>query len=310
MKKLRRVIVGSMPCIRTRMEGVAAVLLFAALAVGIAARPAKCQEKTSLWKVTANGHTAYLMGSIHLLSERDYPLDERMEKAFEESDVVVFEIHPDSLESPAAQAYVLQNAVYGGGRTLESEMGDSVYAGASALAESLGIDLKTMNPFKPWFVAMTLQVAEMQRMGFDPMLGIDMYFAKKAAAERKAVLGLETVQYQLGLFTSLTDAQQRDYLIQTLAELSDTEKELPEILAAWRGGKLDEIEKTMNKRFTEFPEIFDRLVTRRNVNWVGEIDRYLAGEKIVLVVVGVGHMPGEAGLVELLRKRGYTVEQQ
>jgi len=150
----------------------------------------------------------------------------------------------------------------------------------------------------------------MQRMGFDPMLGIDMYFARKAAAEGKTVLGLETVQYQLGLFTSLTEAQQEDYLMQTLVELSDTEKELPQILAAWKSGNLDEIEKTMNKRFTEFPELFERLVTRRNINWVSEIDKFLDGDRTALVVVGVGHMPGEVGLVELLKKKGYAVEQQ
>jgi len=310
MRELERFVVGGMREARTRARGAAGLLLCAAICAGFALRGARCEEKTSLWKVSAKGRVVYLLGSIHLLSEKDYPLDARMEKAFEESEVVAFEIHPDSLESPGAQAYVLQNAMYGGGKTLESELGDSVYAEASALAESLDIDLKPMNPFRPWFVAMTLQVAEMQRMGFDPMLGIDMYFARKAAAEGKTVLGLETVQYQLGLFTSLTEAQQEDYLMQTLVELSDTEKELPQILAAWKSGNLDEIEKTMNKRFTEFPELFERLVTRRNINWVSEIDKFLDGDRTALVVVGVGHMAGEVGLVELLKKKGYAVEQQ
>ncbi len=297
-------------CLRTSWRQTALVLLCVMLAGGFTTRPASAHEKTSLWKVSLHGHTVYLMGSIHLLTAKDYPLDPRLEKAFEEAEVVAFEIDPDSLESPAAQAYVLQHAMCGEGKTLQTELGDSAYATANAMAESLGIDLKTMNPFKPWFVAITLQVAEMQRMGFDPTLGIDMHFAKKAAAAGKTAVGLETLEYQLGLFTSLTGAQQRDYLIQTLAELTETEKELPEILAAWRSGKLDDIENTMNKRFTDFPEIYERLVTERNHNWVSEIDRFLGGEKTVLVVVGVGHMPGKEGLVELLKKKGYTVEQQ
>jgi len=279
------------------------------LAAGLAARPAQSQEKTSLWKVSIGARTMYLLGSIHLLTEKEYPLDARMEKAFQDADAVVFEVDPDSLQTPSLQAYILQNAMYGEGKTLQTELGDSVYAIASARAESLGIDLGPMNFFKPWLVSMTVALAEMQRMGFDPELGVEMYFAKKARAEGKKVLGLETAQYQLGLFATLTDTQQKDFLMHTLTQLADIEKELPKILVAWKEGKLDDLEATLNKSFTEFPEIYERLVTQRNHNWVAEIEEFLSGDKTYLMVVGVGHMPGEEGLIELLKKKGYTIEQ-
>jgi uncharacterized protein YbaP (TraB family) len=280
-----------------------------ALAIGLAARPAQSQEKTSLWKVSLGTRTVYLLGSIHLLTEKDYPLDARMEKAFQDADAVVFEVDPDSLQTPSLQAYILQNAMYGEGKTLQTELGDSLYAIASARAESLGIDLGPMNMLKPWLVSITVALAEMQRMGFDPELGVEMYFAKKAKAEGKTVLGLETAKYQLGLFATLTDKQQRDFLMHTLAQLTDIEKELPEILAAWKEGRLDDLEAALNKSFVEFPEIYDRLVTQRNQNWVEEIDKFASGDKTTLMVVGVGHMPGDEGLIELLKKKGYTIEQ-
>jgi hypothetical protein len=276
---------------------------------GPTAGRAQSQEKTSLWKVSSDANTVYLLGSIHLLTEKDYPLNAKMEQAFQEAEIVVFEVDPDSLQAPSLQTYILQNVMYGEGKTLESELGDSVYAIASARAESLGIDLGPMAGFKPWFVSITLALAKMQGMGFDPELGVEMYFAKKAKAEGKKVLGLETAKYQLDLFATLTAVQQRDLLLHTLHQLSYIEKELATILAAWKDGELEGLENTLNKSFKEFPEIQERLVTQRNRNWVAEIDSFLGDDRTYLVVVGVGHMPGGEGLIELLKKKGYSIEQ-
>ena len=87
------------------------------------------------------------------------------------------------------------------------------------------------------------------------------------------------------------------------------EKELAKIVTAWKSGSLDGLDETLNKSYREFPDIYERLVSRRNRNWVGQIDAFLESGKTHVVIVGVGHMPGREGLVELLSKKGYRVEQ-
>lgn len=294
-------------------RGLVGFLAAAAVAVlGLAAAPAqsqRTQEKTSLWKVSGGKATVYLLGSIHLLKEDDYPLDPRMGRALEESDVVVFEVHPDSLQAASLQAYVLENAFLGEGETLESALGDSVYAAASARAESLGIDLGPMKMFKPWFVSIALALAEMQKMGFDPALGVEMHLAAEAEAKGKTILGLETGTYQIGLFASLTAEEQRALLMHTLSQLDDIEKELGKILAAWKKGDTAGVEDTLNRSFKEYPEIYEKLILQRNRDWLARIEGFLAGGETHLVVVGVGHMPGEEGLLDLLVKKGFKVEQ-
>lgn len=288
---------------RCAARAVAALLLIGT------ARGAFSQEKTSLWKVTSGTGTVYLLGSIHMLTENDFPLPPAMDKAFEEAEVVVFEVDPDSLQTPSTQTYLLQNAMCGEGETLASALGDSLYSVAAERAESLGVDLGPLSGFKPWFVALTLALVEMQKMGFDPMLGVEMQYAKKAKEAGKTIAALETAEYQIGLFAGLTGDQQRDFLLHTLGQLSDIETELAKILAAWKTGSLAELDKTLNKSFEEYPAIYETIVTQRNRNWIGWIDGFLESGKTHVVIVGVGHMPGEMGLLELLGKKGYHIEQ-
>jgi uncharacterized protein YbaP (TraB family) len=265
--------------------------------------------KTSVWKVSSAKGTAYLLGSIHMLTENDFPLPAAMVDAFEKADTVVFEVDPDSLQTTAVQMFVLQNAMCGEGKTLRSELGDSVFALVEERAESLGVDLAPFSGFKPWFVGLTLTLAEMQKMGFDPMLGVEMRFAKSAKEAGKPIVSLETAEYQLGLFIGLTGGEQRDFLLHALSQLSDIEGELGKIISAWKTGSLEDLDETLNKSFDEFPSIYERLVTRRNRNWVERIGEFLDSGKTHIVIVGVGHMPGREGLLELLAKKGYAIEQ-
>ena len=49
------------------------------------------------------------------------------------------------------------------------------------------------------------------------------------------------------------------------------------------------------------------LLINRNKNWIPEISKY-AKEKPTFFGVGAGHLPGENGVINLLRKAGYTVK--
>jgi hypothetical protein len=287
----------------------AIVLALVVSAVALVSGAALAGDKTSVWKVTSERGSVYLLGSIHMLKESDFPLPAAMIESFEKAETVVFEVDPDSLQTAAVQMFVLQNAMCGQGRTLRSELGDSVYGLVEEKAESLGLDIAPFSGFKPWFVALTLTLTEMQKMGFDPMLGVEMQFAARAKEAGKPVVSLETAGYQLGLFIGLAPEEQRDFLLHTLSQLSEIEKELAKIVAAWKTGSLEDLDKTLNKSFEEFPSIYERLVTTRNRNWVERIDGFIASGKPHVVIVGVGHMPGREGLLELLAKKGYAVEQ-
>jgi uncharacterized protein YbaP (TraB family) len=289
------------------------------LAIGVAVFVAACvnpaiaskkKGTTSLWKVSSESTTIYLLGSIHLLKEEDYPLSEKMLAAYADADELVFEVHPDSLEAPELQGYVLQNAMYEEGKTLMSELGEADYDEAKALSDELDLNIGMYSTFKPWFVSIAIAMAEMQKLGFDPTQGVEMYFAGLARTDEKPMSGLETARYQMGLFVGLSDELQKDMLMYTLRQMSDIENELDAIVSAWKTGDLEGLERTLNKSLDEFPEIHKRLVTARNINWVEQIERFMDEGKTRVIIVGVGHMPGDKGLIALLEKQGYQVDPQ
>lgn len=266
-------------------------------------------EATSVWKIKSSDNTVYLMGSIHLLKAEDFPPHPKMEEAYRDAQNIVFETNLDSMETMEIQQFTLMNAMYPTGQTLETELSDSVFTLAQETASGLGMDLSGLNQFKPWFVAVTLDVVKLQKLGFDPNYGIDRYFFKKAKEQGKNILSLESVKFQLSLFTNLDDKNQETFLLQSLNQFKDIEKYLNEILQSWKQGDLKGLENSLNKSFKEYPEMYEKFLVNRNNNWLQRIQTFLANDENYLVIVGAGHMAGEEGLINMLNKLGYQTSQ-
>lgn len=266
--------------------------------------------KTSLWKVAGKNNTVYLLGSIHFLDEKSYPLDPVIEQAFEQSECLVFEMNLDSVNTWSAQGAVLKRAVYSDGSTLKDHLADSIYAQAARLCRDGGLDIGQFSRFKPWMLTLSLMGVELNKLGFDPDKGIDNYFYKKAKKQDKCVQGLESLDYQLSVFDGLDDNLQGQMILQFSDELSVFEKELNELVHAWKYGQTDSLEAKLLPAFDKFPQLKSRLLTRRNKTWATKIATLLSERKDYMVVVGAGHMVGEDGLVDLLQNAGYRVEQK
>ena len=57
------------------------------------------------------------------------------------------------------------------------------------------------------------------------------------------------------------------------------------------------------------PELYDVLIIQRNLAWLVEVERLMAGDEDALIIVGAGHLYGEDGLPQLLSQKGYRVER-
>ena len=269
----------------------------------------KVPESTSLWKVETDSSIVYLMGSIHLLKETDFPLHPKMMKAFDEAKTVVLELHIDSTRTPAFQQYLLARAAYDSGKTLQTELADSVYNLLSVQLETLGLDLAMMKNLRPWMVALTFLNLKLQDLGFSPDLGLDAYFFAKAKQQGKTIEALEKPQDQIGVFDSMSPSMQQALVLQMLEEADDLEEAVNLIVLPWKTGDLETLEATLNKRFKEFPEIRDAVITRRNHNWIPKIEDYIRSCGRHLVIMGVTHLSGDEGVIALLTEAGYEVEQ-
>jgi uncharacterized protein len=265
--------------------------------------------KSCLFKVTAPGSTVYLLGSIHFMREANYPLKDTIERAFAASSNVVFEVNMSEMDSPDTQALMLSKSVFTDGNTLEKSLSPAVYRSLAEKTGEFGLDVKLLDSFKPWSVAMTLIGLKLNQLGFDPAQGIDRYFHTKAQAAGKRTFSLETMSYQIGLFDSLSRQEQELLVEQTLNDFDTMESEMGEMLRYWTNGDIGNLERMLLKSFVDYPGLYQTFLVRRNRNWVSQIETFLNQKKDWFVVIGAGHLLGQDGLVNLLRWKGYLVEQ-
>jgi uncharacterized protein YbaP (TraB family) len=204
----------------------------------------------------------------------------------------------------------MERAVYRDGATLATSVSPATFELASRRANELGLDMRILNPLKPWFAALTMVAIQMQRMGLDPKLGVDRYLAARAKASNKPSAGLETLEFQLGIFDGLTPREQEMMLAETVGQLERLATNINEIVTAWLKGDADRLSNLLLVGMREYPELHERILVERNRRWTGEIEKFIAQGGGELVVVGAAHVVGKDSLIEMLKAKGYQVEQQ
>jgi len=199
--------------------------------------------------------------------------------------------------------------MYTNDSTLQQSMSPETYAVAEKTVADLGLNIDLMHKFKPWFFSITLMSLKLKQLGFDPNWGVDKWFFDKAKQDHKTIVALETVADQLNLFDQLMTKQGEALILQTLEEFKVLEKEIDQLVLAWNKGDTQKLEALLLKSFKEYPEIYDSIVLKRNANWLPQIENQFKRQENCLVVVGSGHLIGKNSLIDLLKQKGYSIEQ-
>jgi uncharacterized protein YbaP (TraB family) len=289
---------------RSRARRVAAVVAFALLVTAQAA-----QAKTFAWKATGKGGTIYLVGSIHVMSESFYPLNPALDAAFKDSDLLVEEVDLAEMLDPMAQMNILTRGMLPSTQSLDKLLSAPTLALVQKVTGDLGADGAPLMRFKPWMLAIALQGMELMKAGFDPALGLDQHFYEQAKSVGKPVQGLETVEFQISRFDTMTMEQQDRMLAQTLKELATETATVGKLGDAWKAGDVPAIERIALADLKSDPLMYQRLLVERNKNWMPKIEALFARKGRAIVIVGAAHLVGPDGLLAMLKAKGYTVEQ-
>lgn len=294
---------------RSKIARIFSVLAFVSLAIFV--REALSQsQKSFLWKVQSKAGTVYVLGSLHFAREDIYPLNQKIENAFDQSDSLVVEANIDDIKKIDIQKLV-ERAVYPDNDTLEKHISPETLESLRKETGGLSIPFELLNKQKPWFLAMTLASLESIKLGLDPSLGIDHYFLSKAEGKKK-ILELESIDYQINLLSGFSDEDQELFLIYTLKDLHIMEQEVNQLTQAWVSGDTKSMESLLTKSLSEdkrLSAIFEKLIFERNRRMVSKIEDFLRTKGTYFVIVGAGHLVGSQGVIELLRGKGYLIEQ-
>ncbi|MCF7793788.1 MAG: TraB/GumN family protein [Candidatus Cloacimonetes bacterium] len=294
------------------------ILVAGVLIVILVAFAVNLQAKNFMWEVQGGKNKAYLLGSNHTMPKDVYPLDEQIEKAFEESDKLVVEVDATSIDQQEVNNYIVMHAIYRDSMNLKTVLPDDVYKTVNEEIMELGFQDDQVKVYKPWFVSINLSLGALQKIDVEKDQGIDLHFLNKAKEREMPVLELETAISQFKALSSMDEDVQKDVLINSLAELDDIPKFFDKLLIAWKDGDADKMNELSRLKILEAEEelpgirdYYNELFLKRDKKIVEKIADYLESEEenTYFIIVGAVHLVGEDGLLQMLQDKDYKIVQ-
>ncbi len=261
-----------------------------------------------VWQVIGKQSVMYLGGTIHVLRDSDYPLPARYAQAYQAADILVFETDLQAMHKPSTQALLLDKAQYQDGRVLQQVLSRVVYQKLHAYSLKAAFPLQQYARFKPGYLMMLLLFSELQKKGITAQSGVDFFYFQQALADKKPVTGLEEINTHLDFIANLGEDNADALVLNTLDELTTIETNYGALLKAWRNADESALQALLVAGLqVQYPKIHQQLLLARNIAWLQPIEQYLKDKETEFVLVGAAHLVGEGSVVELLKRKGYSV---
>lgn len=290
------------------------MLVFVLFVGSVSAQNSSLPTGSLLWKVSGKGlkKPSYLFGTNHFMPYTFLDNVVGVKDAFAQSEQVVGEI---LLNDAAALMTAIQTAgMMPSGYTWKTLFSDEEYAFVDKQLEAtLGAGLQAFEMFNPAMVY-TIYIGRLYQTiypNFKEDESLDMWFQIQANAMGKSVVGLESVDDQIyALFNSTSVHNYAALLICMLRNPEKISIEAQKLDRIYRTADFEGFVEMWNPETADCPlseEYQKALLDHRNNNWIKLLPSLMA-EKSNFVAVGVMHLVGETGLIQSLRRIGYTVE--
>lgn len=284
---------------------IAPLRLFAALLFSAAT----LASQTSVWKITRDGKTLYLGGTLHMLRSSDFPLPPEFDAAFAASSKLVFETDISRLQSGEMTTTIMEQGMFTDGTTLQKVLTPKAWKAVQDYCAKSGVPLEQMQPMKPWLFTVMLAALELQKIGVSST-GVDLHLFNQATSAGKSTGELEPFEQHIKHLVTLGAGKESEMIEKSLEDLRELPQIIDRIIAAWRSGNEKQIDELLlSDMRKKYPSIYKSLLSDRNVAWLPKLDAFLKTAETEFVLVGAGHLPGPHGLLALLKARGCKLEQ-
>ncbi len=258
-------------------------------------------EKSLLWEITGPGlsQPSYLYGTIHLMCPDQLIVPDKLKVTLEKTQQIYLEL---DMDSPSLVQEMQASLALPAGKTLRDYCSKEDYMGIdSFFRQHLGSPLEPLINFKPM---LAMQMMYIPIIGCQP----DSWEARLTALateQKKEVLGLETIQFQMSVFDSIPLTEQMNWIKIYTGNLPKTTADFQNMLKAYQEQDIEKLVGIVREN-PEFKTYATALLDDRNVDWVNRIPA-IASQKSTFFAVGAGHLGGPMGVINLLRKNGYMV---
>ena len=259
---------------------------------------------TLLWLVSGNGlkNPSFLFGTFHLLCKEDIHFSDQLKKAIKSSDEIYMEM---DMDDPSTMLSGMLYMNMKDGKKLEDLYTPEEYKRLqNYFSDTLKTPLMLLQRAKPYFLVALLYP---RMMNCASPSGVETELMKIIKDDKKEIKGLETMQFQASVFDTIPYEWQAKELLKNIDSFSVYKNEFDTMLELYKNQQLDSMQSMISKSEFGSDKYEDILLNNRNKNWVGQLKEIMKKES-VFVAVGAGHLVGDNGLINLLRKAGYKVE--
>lgn len=267
-------------------------------------------ENSLLWEISGQDleNSSYLYGTIHMIAAKDFFLTEPTQIAFDQSERVAFEINMEDMSNMTMIFSMLGQVMMNGGVTLKKLLSEEDYALVDAHFQEIGMPLMLLERVKPMFLS-ALAAGDMSGGGIQngDVKSYEMEFMEMAKAKELEMAGLETMAYQMSIFDSIPYPVQAEMLVDAIKGGDTEDDQFAAMVKLYKDQDLAGMQMMFKAEEGGLGDYEDVMLNNRNRNWIPVMEKMMR-EKKTFFAVGAGHLGGTAGVINLLRKAGYTVD--
>ena len=255
-----------------------------------------------LWRVSGPDiqSPSYIYGTIHIQDSRVFAFDSTVWRCFNSCEALAVEVLLDQLDYSVVREQMMMPK----GQSIAKMLSKEDFAILDSLCKAkMGVGALFLSNMKPFFLSSALQQADLPR---EEPLALDLFFLQQARNRGMYCYGLEEYMDQIKSTDAISIDDQLKILRQTLHETADVAASFDSLVVAYLAFDMTMISKMLTD--TTLPDNFDKVLVDKRNKTMYKGFRKIAKKQHVFCAVGAAHLPGDKGLIGLLRKKGYTVE--
>ena len=278
-------------------------LLFSISSLQAPANQEQGADRALFWSIQKDGRAAgYLLGTIHSEDPRVLDFSEDFLARLKENSVYAMELVPDLPTLARLTDYMR----YPPGQTLESVIGKDRFNNLASALSAYSLPAEFINQMKPWAAMMTLSTPPPETGFF-----MDLSLSLRASGSGLKVVGLETLEQQLSFLEDMPVSMQLSLLDQAIADFGQVKEVHDQMVKIYLENNLVSLKTLTDEQLLEVSEkasdyFIESGILARNLRMADSLLIHLE-DNTVFAAVGALHLPGEDGLINLLRRQGYEL---
>ncbi|MEP7195535.1 MAG: TraB/GumN family protein [Saprospiraceae bacterium] len=269
-------------------------------------------ENALLWEISGKNlkESSYLFGTIHIIPKEDYFLPKDFSKAFDKSKTLYLELDMNEMNDMSNLMSIMDKCYMKNNVKLSDLLPKSDYELVKGKIEEMGLPMIIFEKMKPLFLSALTTMGSEKTVGgdMDNMKSYEMEFTSMANEKNIPLKGIETMEFQLSIFDSIPYEVQAKSLAESFkTDDKKSDDSMKGLIEFYKSQNINKLSSTIETSEESLKPYMDMMLKNRNKSWIPILSSAMA-DGPCLFAVGAGHLGGDDGVLNLLKKEGYKIK--